>query len=104
MLALAHFVTRRPWLVLALWGLLLLVCLPFALQAPGRLSADPGSLTDSESARLSALLADKFAERDLCRGQNGFLLSWTRVFQGMQTANSSTKRSRVPSPKFLIAS
>lgn len=40
----------------------------------------------------------------LCRGQNGFLLSWTRVFQGMQTANSSTKRSRVPSPKFLIAS
>ena len=24
----------------------------------------------------------------LCRGQNGFLLSWTRVFQGMQTANS----------------
>ena len=64
MLALAHFVTRRPWLVLALWGLLLLVCLPFALQAPGRLSADPGSLTDSESARLSALLASKFGERD----------------------------------------
>ena len=64
MLALAHFVTRRPWLVLALWGLLLLVCLPFALRAPGRLSADPGSLTGSESARLSALLADRFAERD----------------------------------------
>jgi len=29
----------------------------------------------------------------LCRGQNGFLLSWTRVFQGMQTADSSAKRS-----------
>ena len=64
MLALAHFVTRRPWLVLALWGTLLLVSLPFALRAPGRLSADPGSLTDSESARLSALLADNFGERD----------------------------------------
>ncbi len=64
MLALAHFVTRRPWLVLALWGLLLLVSLPFALQAPGRLSADPGSLSDSESARLSALLARNFGERD----------------------------------------
>ncbi|WP_407569648.1 MMPL family transporter [Deinococcus altitudinis] len=64
MRALAHFVTRRPWLVLALWTLLVLICLPFAAQAPGRLSADPGSLADSESARVTALLQGKFGERD----------------------------------------
>ncbi|WP_424950731.1 MMPL family transporter [Deinococcus sp.] len=62
--ALASFVTRRPWLVLVLWGLLLLLCLPFAAQAPARLSADPGSLTDSESAHVTALLRDRFGERD----------------------------------------
>lgn len=62
--ALASFVTRRPWLVLALWGLLVLACLPFAAQAPGRLSADPGSLSDSESARVTGLLQSRFGERD----------------------------------------
>lgn len=61
---LAHFVTRHPWRVLALWLLLVLACLPLAAQAPGRLSADPGSLTDSESARVTRLLQDRFGERD----------------------------------------
>jgi putative drug exporter of the RND superfamily len=65
MQALALFVTRRPWLVLALWALLALICLPLAAQAPGRLSADPGSLSNSESSEVTALLQGKFGERNL---------------------------------------
>ena len=64
MQALASFVTRRPWLVLSLWLLLVLACLPFASQAPGRLSADPGGLDNAESSKVTALLRDRFGERD----------------------------------------
>ncbi len=64
MQVLASFVTRRPWLVLALWLLLVLACLPFAARAPSRLSADPGGLDNAESSKVTALLRDRFGERD----------------------------------------
>ena len=61
---LARLVTRRPWLVLAIWGVLALLCAVPASLAPARLTADPGALTDSESGRVTALLAGRFGERD----------------------------------------
>ncbi|GGR02389.1 MMPL family transporter [Deinococcus ruber] len=61
---LARFVTSRPWLVLALWLALVLVCAPLAARAPAQLSADPGSLTHSESATVIELLKDRFGEGD----------------------------------------
>ena len=62
--SLARLVTRHAGLVLGVWGLLLLLCLPFAVRAPGRLSPDPGSVTTSESAHVASLLNDRFGERD----------------------------------------
>ncbi|WP_425145503.1 MMPL family transporter [Deinococcus sp.] len=59
---LARFVTRRPWLVLIIWLILVALCAPFAARAPARLSADPGSLTHSESATVIERLRDKFGE------------------------------------------
>ncbi|GGI91638.1 MMPL family transporter [Deinococcus wulumuqiensis] len=61
---LALFVSRRPWAVLLVWALLALLSLPFAARAPAALSASPGTLTNSESARVSELLRDKFGETD----------------------------------------
>ena len=61
---LARLVTRRPWLVLLCWGLLALICALPASLAPARLTADPGALTDSESGRVTLLLAGRFGERD----------------------------------------
>lgn len=60
----ANLVSRRPWLVLLVWVLAALASLPFALRAPPALSADPGRLVNSESARVTALLQDRFGERD----------------------------------------
>ena len=53
---LGRFVVRRARLVVATWGLLLLVALPLAPQAPGALSAGGFILDDLESARAKALL------------------------------------------------
>ena len=105
MQALAHFVTRRPWLVLALWLALALVCLPFAAQAPGRLSADPGSLSDSESARVTALLQSKFGERDdntvlllissaLPQGNPAFQTSYSRFMGGLASVPGVSRVTR----------
>ncbi|MFC5848316.1 MMPL family transporter [Deinococcus petrolearius] len=60
----ANLVSRRPWLVLLVWVLAALASLPFALRAPPALSADPGRLVNSESARVTALLQNRFGERD----------------------------------------
>ncbi|MDL2343321.1 MMPL family transporter [Deinococcus sp. MIMF12] len=64
MRALSEFVTRRPWLVLALWGLLALLSAYPASLAPQNLSADPGGLSDAESTRVTALLRGRFGEED----------------------------------------
>ncbi len=61
---LARLVTRRPWWVLLFWALLALVCAVPASLAPARLSADPGALANSESGKVTALLAERFGERD----------------------------------------
>ncbi|UQN07551.1 MMPL family transporter [Deinococcus sp. QL22] len=58
------FVTRRPWLVLALWGLAALLSVPFAARAPGALSANPGSLQDSDGRRVINILRERFGELD----------------------------------------
>ncbi|WP_407540971.1 MMPL family transporter [Deinococcus radiomollis] len=105
MQALAHFVTRRPWLVLAVWTLLLLACLPFAAQAPGRLSADPGSLKDSESARVTALLQSKFGERDnntvlllisstMPQSDPAFQAPYSRFIQGLESVPGVSRVTR----------
>ncbi|WP_027460615.1 MMPL family transporter [Deinococcus murrayi] len=64
MRALSEFVTRRPWLVLALWGLLALLSAAPASLAPRHLSADPGGLADAESTRVTTLLRERFGEED----------------------------------------
>ena len=61
---LARFVTRRPWLVLAVWVALALICAVPAALAPARLTADPGALANSESGNVTELLANRFGERD----------------------------------------
>ena len=61
---LARLVTRRPWLVLAIWGVLALICAVPASLAPARLTADPGSMPRSESGSVTELLANRFGERD----------------------------------------
>ena len=77
---LARFVTRRPWLVLALWALVALLCAPLAARAPGRLTADPGRVPGAESARVIEVLQRDFGERD----SNTVLL----VVRGAQPAGS----------------
>ncbi|GBF07734.1 MMPL domain-containing protein [Deinococcus aerius] len=64
MRALALLVTRRPWLVLLLWALLAAVSAYPASLAPRNLSANPGELKDAESSRVTALLRERFGERD----------------------------------------
>lgn len=61
---LARLVTQRPWLVLALWALLALICAVPASLAPARLTADPGALSNSESGQVIELLSQRFGERD----------------------------------------
>jgi RND superfamily putative drug exporter len=56
---LGRFVVRHARLVIGAWGLLLLVALPLAPQAPGALSAGGFILDDLESARAKALLEDE---------------------------------------------
>jgi RND superfamily putative drug exporter len=64
MRAFSLFVTRRPWLVLALWGLAALLSVPFAARAPAALSANPGSLQDSDGRRVINILRERFGEVD----------------------------------------
>ncbi|WP_339094493.1 MMPL family transporter [Deinococcus sp. VB142] len=61
---LALFVSHRPWAVLLTWLVVMLVCLPFAARAPRALSANPGTLTNSESAHVMEILREKFGEKD----------------------------------------
>jgi RND superfamily putative drug exporter len=56
---LGRFVVRHARLVIGAWGLLLLVALPLAPQAPGALSAGGFILDDLESARAKTLLEDE---------------------------------------------
>lgn len=60
---LARFVTRFPLWVLGVWLVLVLVALPFARLAPGALSANPGEVKNSESARVTRILEHNFGER-----------------------------------------
>lgn len=64
MRALSSLVARRPWAVLAVWALVLVLCAPLAARAPHALSANPGELLDTESARVTALLREQFGEKD----------------------------------------
>ncbi|MFL5779376.1 MAG: MMPL family transporter, partial [Chloroflexota bacterium] len=53
---LGRFAVRRKWWIVAAWGLLLLVALPFAPRAGGQLSAGGFILDDLESARAKSVL------------------------------------------------
>ncbi|MFC4426519.1 MMPL family transporter [Deinococcus navajonensis] len=64
MRALSSLVARHPWAVLAVWVLVAALCAPLAARAPRALSANPGELLDTESARVTALLRDRFGEKD----------------------------------------
>ena len=56
---LGRFVVRHARVVIGAWGLLLLVALPLAPQAPGALSAGGFILDDLESARAKAVLGEE---------------------------------------------
>ena len=65
MLPLSRLVSRHPLLVLVFWLILVLLSVPFAARAPASLNAKAsGSLTDTESSRVTELLRDKFGEKD----------------------------------------
>src|SRR6187455_1163194 len=53
---LGRFAVRRRWWIVVAWGVLILVALPFAPQAPGALSAGGFILDDLESAKAKQLL------------------------------------------------
>lgn len=51
-------------MVLVVWGLAALLSVPLAAKAPAALSAGPGVLTNTESARVTTILREKFGEKD----------------------------------------
>lgn len=62
---LARLASRHPWAVLAVWIVAAALSLPLAARAPAALNADPaGGLTHSEANTVSALLRERFGERD----------------------------------------
>ncbi len=50
--------------MLLVWVLAALLSIPLAARAPGALGAGPGTLPDTESSRVTAILRDEFGERD----------------------------------------
>ncbi|CAM3236481.1 MMPL family transporter [Deinococcus deserti] len=64
MRALSSLVSRHPWSVLLVWVLIVALCAPLAARAPGALSANPGELQNTESARVTRLLRERFGEKD----------------------------------------
>jgi RND superfamily putative drug exporter len=53
------FCARRRWAVIAVWGLLLALALPFAPQLPGALRSGGFSLNDLEASQARLLLEDE---------------------------------------------
>ncbi|WP_369409398.1 MMPL family transporter [Deinococcus arboris] len=65
MKTLGRLVSHHPWAILLVWLLAALLSIPFAARAPAALNADPaGGLTDAEATRVTALLRERFNERD----------------------------------------
>lgn len=65
MLLLSRLVSRHPWAVLIVWFIAALLSIPLAAKAPAALTAKAsGGITDTESSRVTALLRDKFGEKD----------------------------------------
>ena len=58
---LAHLSTNRPWLVLSIWGVVLLASLPLALRVGGVLTSDVGVAPNSQARKVGALLERNFA-------------------------------------------
>lgn len=61
MFKIAHFATHRPWLVLSVWGVVLLLSLPLALRVGKVLTSEVGAAPDSEALKVQALLERNFA-------------------------------------------
>ncbi len=60
MVKIAQLSTRRPWLVLGIWGLVLLSGLPLALRVGTVLTSDVGAAPNSQAVKVRALLEQKF--------------------------------------------
>lgn len=65
MLLLSRLVSRHPWAVLIVWIVAVLLSIPLAARAPSALTAKAaGTLVDTESSRVTAILRDRFGEKD----------------------------------------
>ena len=60
MVKIAQLSTRRPWLVLGIWGLVLLSGLPLALRVGTVLTSDVGAAPNSQAVKVRALLEQNF--------------------------------------------
>ena len=94
---LGRFVVRRARFVVVAWGVLLLLALPLAPQAPGALSAGGFILDDLESARAKALLETElgappsalvvvFSSPTLTAGTPGFELAAAEAMRDIPDA------------------
>ncbi len=61
MFKIAHLATRRPWLVLGVWGVVLLGSLPLALRVGTVLTSDVGAAPGSQAVEVRGLLEQNFA-------------------------------------------
>src|SRR6266852_1229356 len=59
--ALGHLAGRKPWLLLAIWLLLLALAAPLSQKAPARLFGGSGDIANSASLRTDSLLNADFA-------------------------------------------
>lgn len=64
MRALSLLISRRPWVVLLVWLAVVLLSAYPASLAPARLSASPGEVKESESARVIQILREQFGEKE----------------------------------------
>ncbi len=65
--SIAQLVSSRPTWVLIVWVLLLIAAAPLASLTPKRLSGNASSLSDSEAARVTALLETSFNQKPVDR-------------------------------------
>ncbi len=64
---LARFVTRYPLQVVVVWVLVVLLAIPAARMAPGRLAANASDVKNSEAQKVTQIYTEQFAQQSVDR-------------------------------------
>lgn len=64
---LARFVTRYPLQVIVVWVLVVLLAIPAARTAPGRLAANASDVKNSEAQKVTQIYTEQFAQQSVDR-------------------------------------